>query len=300
MNDVKKFCDRKAKCVGRVNRNVALKINVSEALSSRNREGHIIEALSKSIDPSQPGWNHIVRLLDQFEHTGPNGVHACSVLELLGPSVPAVVNDRFMNDRLPGSIAKKVCKELCLALQCLHEQEVGHGGQFLNPALPGVTSFSWTESDNLLDIHTGNLDSFSEDELFETFWYPQTGPISRTDGSPLEIGVPKYLVGAADYTVGDLVLEEYPIKLIDFGESFLPHNQPKTLHTPMAVRAPELLFENEYDFQVDLWTLGCTVSRVRRMLINAHSHSLGRCSSLSSVSHYVVVSWQRMRTFSNR
>lgn len=159
------------------------------------------------------------------------------------------------------------------------------------------------ESNNLLDIHTGNLvfampglDTLSNDELFEKYWHPQTSPVSRTDGSPLEAGVPKYLVGAADYTVGDLVLEEYPIKLIDFGESFLPHDRSKTLHNPMALRAPELLFEDEYDFRVDLWTLGCTVCRVRWISINAHSHSLGRCSSLSPVSHHVVVSWQRMRT----
>lgn len=144
MKNVKKFCDCKAKCVGRAHRNVALKINVSEELSSRTREGHIMEMLSKSIDPSQPGWNHIVRLLDQFEHTGPNGVHACSVLELLGPSVPAVVNDRFWNDRLPGPIAKKVCKELCLAVQFLHKHDVGHGGRFLKPALSGAIFFSWT------------------------------------------------------------------------------------------------------------------------------------------------------------
>lgn len=70
-----------------------------------------------------------MRLLDDFYHTGPNGVHACLVLELLEPSVPAVIEAQFADGRLPGVVAKRACKEALLALDFLHKHRVGHGDE---------------------------------------------------------------------------------------------------------------------------------------------------------------------------
>lgn len=36
--------------------------------------------------------------------------------------------------------------------------------------------------------------------------------------------------------------------------------KPKTLNTPLSLRAPEVVFEDEWDYRVDLWGAGCTVS----------------------------------------
>ncbi|KAI4716975.1 kinase-like protein [Aureobasidium sp. EXF-10727] len=227
----------------RLSRNVALKIKVASASSSDNRESLVLRALSRSGLTSESGQEHIMQLLDEFQHNGPNGVHDCLVFELLGPSVASVVERRSVDNRLPGHIAKKACKETCLGLQALHEQGIGHG-----------------------DLHAGNLvfavpqlAHLSENMLFENYGHPRTGPVNRADGSPLEPGVPEYLVWPARFPIPDLALEKHPIKLIDFGESFFLHGKPKTLHTPIAVRAPELLFEDEYDLRADLWTLGCTM-----------------------------------------
>lgn len=79
---------------------------------------------------SEPGSQHIVRLLDDFSHVGPNGVHTCVVLELLGPNIPAVIEAQFADARLPGAIAKRTCKEVLLALAFLHEHRIGHGGKW--------------------------------------------------------------------------------------------------------------------------------------------------------------------------
>jgi serine/threonine-protein kinase SRPK3 len=68
-------------------------------------------------------------MLDNFSHSGPNGTHACMVFELLGPSIATVTERKFSDDRLPGALVKRVCKEMLLAVDFLHQQNIGHGGQ---------------------------------------------------------------------------------------------------------------------------------------------------------------------------
>jgi serine/threonine protein kinase len=51
------------------------------------------------------------------------------------------------------------------------------------------------------------------------------------------------------------------IKIVDFGESFLQQNTPHTLHTPLPVRAPEVIFRDFLDYVEHLWSLGCMVRK---------------------------------------
>ena len=111
-----------------LHRNVALKIVTSENSSSMNRELCTHRRLLENSVPPTNDHKHILRFLDNFEHPGPNGTHNCLVLELLGPSVATVIEERFASNRLPGSVAKKACKEMALALEVLHAQGIGHGG----------------------------------------------------------------------------------------------------------------------------------------------------------------------------
>ncbi|THW87225.1 kinase-like protein, partial [Aureobasidium pullulans] len=198
-----------------------------------------------------------------FEHPGPNGTHVCLVLELLGPSAATVIDQRFAGNRLPGFTAKKACKEIALALEVLHAQGIGHGGSW--PCfLRGSIRFQ--SSDLLPDLHTGNLafmipglKLLSEEELSKKLGKPKVGPVSRPDGEALEPGMPEYLVWPARLPANDPNFEKSSVKLIDFGESFMSDNKAETLHTPLALRAPEVLFQDEYDLRVDYWSLGCTM-----------------------------------------
>lgn len=108
-------------------RYVALKISVSE-VPPEGRELQVLRALSRNAPPGA-GCQHVVRLLDDFCHTGPNGTHVCLVLEPLGPSVSAVAEGHCADGRLPGIVAKRACKEALLALDFLHKHRVGHGGK---------------------------------------------------------------------------------------------------------------------------------------------------------------------------
>ena len=109
-----------------------------------------------------------------------------------------------------------------------------------------------------------SLDGVSEKLLLARLGKPETNPVNRAEGKPLAVGMPRYLVWPASIRIEDSSLEN-PTKLIDFGESFMPSDKPTTLHTPLAVRAPELLLEQDWDIRVDLWSLGCMVSCSRKL-----------------------------------
>lgn len=117
----------------------------------------------------------------------------------------------------------------------------------------------------MLDLHTRNLaftipsiHSLREEEFFQKLGEPETGLLRRNDGKPLEPGMPEYLVRPTSYPP-DLSLSSHPIKIVDFGESFLSNDIPETLHTPLPVRAPEIIFGDKLDHHVDLWSMGCMV-----------------------------------------
>lgn len=254
-----------SKSPSRLSRNVALKVTVAEASSSDNRERQVLQALSETGSTSESDRMHIMQLLDSFQHNGPNGVHDCLVLELLGPSVASVVEKQCASDKLPGNVAKKACKQLGLALAVLHRQGIGHGGQW---AYSDMSDKKEARPDISPDIHTGNLafcmpglDSLSKNKLFETYGTPKTGLVTRTDGGSLRPGVPDYLVWSASFPASGLNLEESSVKLIDFGESFFFYEKSKALHTPLPLRAPEVLFDEEYDLRVDCWSYACAVGR---------------------------------------
>lgn len=80
-------------------------------------------------DPNHPGRKHVSHLLDSFYHEGPNGRHLCVVLEWLGPKVSSVA-ERCPNYRLDGNLARRVSRQLLLAVDYLHSCGVAHGGRF--------------------------------------------------------------------------------------------------------------------------------------------------------------------------
>lgn len=109
-----------------------MKVSVSER-GERTREFKVLRAIA-TIRSEHRGCRHLVQMLDHFQLDGPNGTHSCVVLELLGPSVPDLLDARFRGGRLPGNLAKTIAKQALLGLDYLHEQKIGHGGElaFLN------------------------------------------------------------------------------------------------------------------------------------------------------------------------
>lgn len=98
----------------------------------------------------------------------------------------------------------------------------------------------------------------SEEDLIKKITIPETGPVTRSDGKDLTAEVPKYLVWPTSFPANVPTAHD-KIKIIDFGESFQSEDRPQTLHTPLVLRAPEVIFGDRWDHRVDLWSLGCMV-----------------------------------------
>lgn len=80
------------------------------------------------LNTEEPGSRHVMQLLDHFHIKGPNGKHECLVLEFLGPSVTDVLDMRFNDERLPGTLAKASMQQALVGLTYLHKYNIGHGG----------------------------------------------------------------------------------------------------------------------------------------------------------------------------
>ncbi|KAF4977038.1 hypothetical protein FZEAL_6400 [Fusarium zealandicum] len=219
-------------------RYVSLKISVSDTRHSR--ELGILRAIS-SLTKDHPGWSHLHQLLDHFTLAGPNGTQDCLVLELLGPSVADVVESYYRDDRLPARLAESFTRQALQGLDCLARHGIGHG-----------------------DIHTRNLaievpdiNTLDEESFFGRLGKPEICSVSRLDGKSLASNVPSYIVRPAQFRKRDIVMLSASIKTIDFGEAFLKNDIPSTLHTPLPVRAPEVVFGDVLDSRVDLWSAGC-------------------------------------------
>lgn len=71
-------------------------------------------------------------MLDDFDLRGPNGSHKCLIYELLGPTIPDIVEMYFPDGRLPGKFAKVLAKQSLIGLDILHQQNIGHGGRLFS------------------------------------------------------------------------------------------------------------------------------------------------------------------------
>ena len=75
------------------------------------------------------GSEFIVSLLDEFEIRGPNGLHHCTVTNVLGPDI-AMVNRcaEIKANPLPLAIGKQAVVQCAKGLMFLHSRGVVHGG----------------------------------------------------------------------------------------------------------------------------------------------------------------------------
>ncbi|KAI0502815.1 kinase-like domain-containing protein [Xylaria bambusicola] len=227
------------------NRNVALKVSVSE--KSSNNEAHVLNAISKlseeSLRQDHPGQHHLMRMLDHFTVDGPNGIHDCLVLELLGPSVPDVIESLYSDGRLPADFAKSTAYQALLGIDYLSSHKIGHGD---------------LHSRNIV-FALPNLASLDEVQFLEKFGRPETTPVRSVDGMALTAHLPNYIVRPISFHARGMreELRRSTVKIIDFGEAFFRSQSAVAVHTPLAVRAPEAIFDDRIDYRIDTWSMGC-------------------------------------------
>lgn len=157
------------------------------------------------------GDRHITKLLDEFEHQGPNGVHKCLVFEPMGPSVTTMVeelpqfNPRYMsmNVRYPPQMAKSILKQSLQGLAFLHKNGIAHGD-----FQPGNMLFT------LQDLDSKDEEALRQEENEES--ESISPPVERLDGKQ-DKWAPRYLCIAEPLTPFTNYGEGFTIKLSDMG-----------------------------------------------------------------------------------
>ena len=79
-------------------------------------------AVDSSAPGLHPGAGKVVRLLDSFEHRGPNGTHVCMTFEVLGDNLLALIK-RYNYRGIPLRAVKAVCRDVLLGLDYLHSRK---------------------------------------------------------------------------------------------------------------------------------------------------------------------------------
>lgn len=229
-------------------RYVALKILVSE-ISGSTTELRILHHITQ-IAPVE-GSRHITRLLGEFEHRGPNGVHKCLVFEPMGPSVNTMVEElpqfkprrRGMKVRYPLWVVKSILKQSLQGLAFLHENGISYGD-----FQPGNILFT-----------LNNVDSTPEDLLRQEEDVQARSispPIQRLDGKQ-DKWAPRYLCVAQPLLPFTFYAEGFKVKLSDMGGAYFFTSPPKRPVTPLGLRAPELILTGAVDNTLDIWSFGC-------------------------------------------
>ncbi|KAH1432041.1 hypothetical protein KXX32_002647 [Aspergillus fumigatus] len=229
---------------------VALKIPVSE-ISGVTADLRIIRHLTE-IAPAEAA-RHVTRLLGEFEHRGPNGLHRCLVFEPMGPSVNTMVEElpqfkprrRGMKVRYPLRMAKSILKQSLQALAFLHEHGIAHGD-----FQPGNILFT------LNDIDSTAEDSLRQEEDVQA--RSISPPVQRLDNKQ-DRWAPPYLCVSQPLVPFTSYAEGLQVKLSDMGGAFFFTDPPQKPVTPLGLRLPELILTGAVDNSIDVWCFGCLV-----------------------------------------
>ncbi|WVR07352.1 hypothetical protein IAU60_004393 [Kwoniella sp. DSM 27419] len=103
-------------------RHVALKVVKSDGHYTETALDEI-QLLQRVVNSSQThaGRCHVVGLVDNFKHTGPNGNHVCMVFEVLGENLLGLIK-RYQHRGVPQHIVKQIAKQVLLGLDYLHQE----------------------------------------------------------------------------------------------------------------------------------------------------------------------------------
>ncbi|GKT50820.1 serine/threonine-protein kinase SSN3 [Colletotrichum spaethianum] len=224
----------------RYNQYIALKILVSE-ISRFTADLRILRHIAEVA--LREASQHVTRLLGDFEHLGPNGIHKVLVLEPMGASVNNMVEElpQFKPRRQEMIVAIRLIWQRSLqALEFLHDNGVSHGD-----FQPGNLLFT------LDDIESKPKDVLRQAEDVQA--RSISPPVERLDGKQ-DKWAPRYLCIAQPLEQFTHYTEGFNIKLSDMGG-----DPPSNPVIPVGLRAPELILTGGVDRTLDVSNFGCLV-----------------------------------------
>ncbi|KAH6716133.1 kinase-like domain-containing protein [Leptodontidium sp. MPI-SDFR-AT-0119] len=211
-------------------RHVSLKLFVhSESLGEQlNHELSMYNRISGS-SSKHPGRGAVRELLDSFNVAGPDGSHQCLVHPPLWESVLTFLHRNPVR-RLPAPVLAFVLRRLFLALDFLHTE-----CQIIHTDIKADNIMFGIEDDSVFT-------AFEEQELVDPS--PRKTVNGRTIYLSRELQIPK--------TWGAPVL-------CDFGSAVVGDTEHLEDVQPDIYRAPEVIIEAPWSYQIDIWNTGCMI-----------------------------------------
>lgn len=218
---------------------MALKVFIrSQAIGSQADHelkiyNHIATVSSTSRHPGQ----HLVRnLLDSFKVTGPDGDHHCLVHTPLWDSVKSVLTQQ-PTGRLSPSVLGLVLHRLLLALDFLHSQcHLVHTDLKYDNIMFGI----------------------EDDSVFEDFEKAEL----ETPCPRKEVDNGRTIYRSRQLRVPDITGLRDPV-LCDFGSAVFGNKVNATDVQPDLYRAPEIILEMPWSYEIDIWNVGCMVREIK-------------------------------------
>lgn len=173
---------------------------------------HIVQSAPDQAD------QYIVKIIEEFEHKGPNGVHRCLVFKPMGPDVNVMLEvlkikhrrgkylkpNEWMR-RYPPRMVKSILKQSLQALKLLHDHGIVHGD-----FQPGNILFTVDH------INSESRETLAQPEKGQLYHRPTCATVERKDGKE-DRWAPKHLFmgeSLASYTDH---AQDFRIKLSDLG-----------------------------------------------------------------------------------
>ncbi|CAN1170229.1 Serine/threonine-protein kinase SRPK [Linum perenne] len=236
---------------------VALKIQKSAAPFAQAAL-HEIEILSAIADGDPSNSKCVVRLIDQFKHSGPNGQHHCMVLEFLGDSMLRLIKHNHYKG-LHLNKVKEICKCILIGLDYLH-RELGLLHTDLkpenillsstidpakNPVKSGVAP--------ILERPEGNLNGGSTMNIIEKKLKRRAKrAVAKISERRSSMG------GPTQKSERNLDGLDLSCKVVDFGNACWAAKPLAEEIQTRQYRAPEVILRSGYSYSVDMWSFACT------------------------------------------
>ncbi|XP_044482208.1 SRSF protein kinase 1-like [Mangifera indica] len=236
---------------------VALKIQKSAAEFTQAAL-HEIEILSAIADGDPSHSKCVVRLIDQFKISGPNGQHHCMVLEFLGDSLLRLIKYNHYKG-LELNKVREICKCILIGLDYLH-RELGILHADLKPE--NILLFSTIDPSKdpirsghspILERPEGSLNGGATMNLIEKKLKRRARrAVARISGRASMEGEE----AAKHERSMDGI--DVRCKVVDFGNACWADKPFAEEIQTRQYRAPEIVLGSGYSFPADMWSFACT------------------------------------------
>ena len=219
----------------------------------------------KSADPS--GAEFVVQLLDNFVHTGPNGLHVCMVFEMMGQNLLSLIK-YFGYGGIPLDAVRQISQQVCEGLHYAHTKcNLIHTDLKPENVLlclpPRDQQKLQALAERAYEIGTARAAAAAGEAGGSAKQRGDGGGGGRQGGRVVSheeekrlhsalsaIVVPRYETWSAT---------DYRVKIVDFGNAcWIDRHFTSDIQT-RQYRSPEVIMGAPYCTSADLWSMACLV-----------------------------------------